>query len=223
MTTGSSGEGSAAASAVSRVDSAPSRLRVQSRERARGGRGFALLELGPVFDNDAISSSSNPGDGAFNVWGNTLPAEGLPPGGSEHDVEGIPVLIPPLEDGAANSVVCRRQLLELEPRRCDWIHVLAASERRTEDFVHLHYADGAVDPEWLRVSDFWPSPARFGEIEAFRFEVMHYPRHVQPQVEGKLWLTRIPVPRRQDLTGLRLPENAAAHIFALTLELAPAG
>lgn len=200
---------------------APVRVAVAARTRTSGGRNYALLELDDVFDNDSISWATDPGDGAFNVWGNTLPAEGFPPA-REHELAGVPLRLPPLDDGVANALVCRRQLLELEPRRCDWIHALAASERRTEDVVQLHYADGSVDPEWLRVSDFWPSSARFGELEALRFDVMHYPRHVQPRVQGRVWLTRIPVPRRCDLRAIRLPENVAMQLFALTLELAVA-
>jgi hypothetical protein len=98
------------------------------------------------------------------------------------------------------------------------MHLLAASERRGEDVVHLHYAGGSVDPEWIRVSDFWPAQAHFGELLAFRCPTMHYPHHVQPEVAGQIWMIRIPVVRRTPLEGLRLPHNAAIHIFALTLE-----
>jgi hypothetical protein len=129
----------------------------------------------------------------------------------------VPFRFPPKEDGALNTVVCRGQLLALPPSRVDWAYLLAAAERRTEDFVHVHYRDGAVDPEWVRVSDFWPSPPRFGELLAFACPVMHYPHHVQPGVEGRIWMTRVPVVRREPLAALRLPENVALHVFALTL------
>lgn len=190
--------------------------------RAVGGRRYGLVDLAPVFDNDAISTAANPGDGRFNVWGNSLPAESLPASRSLVYVHGVPFRFPPKEDGELNNVVCRGQLLRLPPVSADWLHLLAAAERRAEDTVHLHYGDGAVDPEWLRVSDFWPAPARFGELLAFRCPVMHYPHHVQAGVEGQLWLTRVPVPRRSPLAALRLPANVAVHVFALTVEEAPA-
>ena len=188
---------------------------------AAGPRRFGLVDLGPAFDNDAISTAANPGDGGLNVWGNSLPAEALPASRSLVHVHGIPFRFPPKEDGERNNVVCRGQLLRLPAARVDWLHLLAASERRAEDTAHLHYEGGAVDPEWLRVSDFWPAPARFGELLAFRCPVMHYPHHVQPGVEGQIWLTRVPVPRRCPLAALRLPVNVAIHVFALTLEEAP--
>jgi hypothetical protein len=185
---------------------------------ATARRSFRVLDLRAVFDNDAISTRANPGDGAFNVWGNTLPAESLPESGSLIGVRGVPFRFPPTGDGELNTVVCRGQLLRLPPAHVDWLHLLAASERRTEDTVHVHYADGAVDPEWIRVSDFWPAAPHFGEVLAFRCPVMHYPRHVQPGVEGQIWMTRVPVVRRTPLAALRLPRNVAIHVFALTLE-----
>jgi hypothetical protein len=187
-------------------------------QRDRGDRVFQVVGLGPVFDNDAISSSDDLGDGGLNVWGNTLPAESLPKGGSLVEVGGVPFRFPPTDDGCSNNVVCSGQLLHLSRLRFDWLHVLAAAERRTEDFVHLHFADGAVDPEWIRVSDFWPAPARFGELLAFRCAAMHYPRHVQLGLEGCIWATRVPVVRRSPLASVRLPPNAAIHVFALTAE-----
>jgi hypothetical protein len=186
--------------------------------RDRGHRVFQVVELDPVYNNDAISSRDDPGDGALNVWGNTLPAESLPRGTSLVEVGGVPFRFPPTDDGRSNNVVCSGQLLHLSRVRLDWLHVLAAAERRTEDFVHLHYADGAVDPEWIRISDFWPAPARFGEVLAFRCAAMHYPRHVQPGLEGCLWAARVPVVRRSPLASVRLPWNAAIHVFALTAE-----
>jgi hypothetical protein len=179
---------------------------------------YVLVDLSGAFDNDAISFAHNPGDGGFNVWGNTFPAEWLPDSGSLVDVGGIPFRFPPKEDGLANSVVCDGQLVEVEPGRYDWIHVLAAGERRAEDWVYLHFADGSVDPEWFRISDFWPGPGpRFGEVEAFRCPVMHYPHHVQRNLEPVMWRQRIPVTRQHPLRAVRLPENAAIHVFAMTL------
>ncbi len=50
---------------------------------------------------------------------------------------------------------------------------------------------------------------------------MHYPHHAQPDVSAMLWLQRIPVTRCQPLRGIRLPRNAAVHLFALTLLPSP--
>jgi len=182
--------------------------------------GFLLLDLGPYFNNDAISRADNPGDGGFNVWGNSFPAASLPPGGAVVSVGQVPFRFPPSEDGQPNNVVCRGQLVPIPAGRYDWIYFLAAAERRTEDQVCLHYEDGAVDPEWLRVSDFWPGGPHFGEVCAYRCPDMHYPRHVQPGVQACMWRPRVPVTRATGLARLRLPDNEAIHLFAASLMLA---
>ncbi len=186
--------------------------------------GYVLADLEPHYDNDGISYARNPADGWFNTWGNTFPAEGLPPSGAEVVSHDVPFRFPSKEDGDANNVACAGQRIEVPPARYDWIHVLAASERRSEDPVSLHYEGGALDREWLRVSDFWPmSSPWFGDLVAFRCPVLHYPKHVQRDLQPVIWQQRVPVPRRQALVGLTLPDNAAIHVFALTLERASRG
>jgi hypothetical protein len=180
----------------------------------RSGRYFPIA-VDRIFNNSAITSADRLGAGALNVWGNSLPANSLPTG--EVLVHDIPFLF--AGAGVADdNVRCAGQSLALPTGRTDWLHVLAASERRTEDIVWLRYADGACDPEWLRVSDFWPARPRFGELLAFRCGQMHYPHHVQSDMDGQIWLTRVPVVRRVPLASVRLPDNPAIHVFALTLE-----
>ncbi len=184
----------------------------------RSEESALLIDLAPLFNNDSISYASNLGDGGFNVWDNSFPAEELPASLSVVSVGGIPFRFPPKEDGRLNTVVCCGQRLDLPPGSYDWLYVLVAAERRTEDSVFLHYADGAVDSEWLRISDFWPGAGpRFGEIVAFRCAHMHYPRHVQPRVEPVIWRQRIPVTREQPLAWVHLPDNVAIHLFAMTV------
>ena len=82
----------------------------------------------------------------------------------------------------------------------------------------LYYEDGSIDPEWLRVSDFWPeTPGRFGERESLRCVSLHYPRHVQAPMGPVIWRERVPVPREVPLAAIRFPDNPAIHVFALTL------
>lgn len=168
-------------------------------------------------NNTAISAATETAAGAFNVWGNSFAAEYLPPGGSLVHVAGVPFRFPPVCDGPDN-VRCAGQFLRVPAGRYDWLHLLTAAERRCEDTVELHYTDGSVDPEALRVSDFWAAPAWFGEIKAFQSLVMHYPHHVQRGVSAVMWAQRVPVPRRTVLAGVRLPRNVAVHVFAATLQ-----
>lgn len=176
------------------------------------------IDIRPYFDNRGITKSSELADGDFNIWFNSFPAEELPAAGSRIDVGEVPFLFPyPREEGMDN-LRCAGQHIELTPGRYDWIYFLAAAERRSEDVLHLHYADGAVDPEWLRISDFWAeTPAHFGEQAGLHCKVLHYPRHIQRSMGPSIWRTRVPVPRETELTALHLPDNPAMHIFALSL------
>ncbi|MFL6161532.1 MAG: hypothetical protein ACJ74U_04820 [Jatrophihabitantaceae bacterium] len=174
------------------------------------------LDLRSHFDNSGLTSASELGAGAFNIWSNTFPAEDLPAEGSIVAVGGVLFEFPVRSQGGDN-IRCGGQLIELPPGRYDWLYLLAAAERHTEDLLYLHYTDGSVDPEWLRVSDFWPQTAdRFGGLAAFRCTTMHYPRHIQHGVDPVIWRHRVPVPRHAELGAIRLPDNPAAHIFAIT-------
>ncbi|MFE5734746.1 hypothetical protein ACFQ7A_28045 [Streptomyces sp. NPDC056528] len=175
------------------------------------------VDLAPHADNTGITGADGLSGGAFNLWGNTYPADELPTAGTAV-VDGLPFRFPLGPPGEPDNVRCAGQLIELPPGRYDWIQLLAAAERRTEDQVLLHYADGSVDPEWLRVSDFWPETAsRFGGVPAYTCTRLHYPRHVERKFGPTLWRHRVPVPRESPLAAIRLPDNPAVHVFAMTL------
>lgn len=179
---------------------------------------FRPVDLTGHWNNRAISAANDTKAGRFNVWGNSFPAEHLPPPGARVDAAGVPfVLAEP--HPAGDNIRCAGQFVRVPAGRYDWIHLLVASERRTEDTVALHFAYGAVDFEALRVSDFW-AQARpsFGDRQAFQTPVMHYPHHVQQRVPALIWTQRVPVTRREVLVGLRFPRNIAIHVFALTLQ-----
>ena len=176
-----------------------------------------LLDLTRYADNTGITPPERLSAGAFNVWGNTFPSDELPAPGPVV-VDGIPFRFPAGPAGEPDNVRCSGQLIELPAGRYDWIQLLAAAERRTEDQLLLHYRDGAVDPEWLRVSDFWPQTgSRFGESAAYSCSRMHYPRHIERTMGPTIWRQRVPVPRESELTAIRLPDNPAIHLFAMTL------
>ncbi|MFF8725812.1 hypothetical protein ACF073_04895 [Streptomyces sp. NPDC015171] len=177
---------------------------------------LTVVDLDPYLDNVALTSRRNLRNGRMNVWGNSLPTETVPTG--LWTVGGIPFSAKADRDSGPDNIRCDGQFLPLPAAPAEWLHLLAASERRCEETVHLHYASGAVDPEWIRVSDFWPAQARFGETLAARSPALHYPHHRQQDLAGQLWAVRVPVTRREPLRALRLPVNPALHIFALTVE-----
>jgi hypothetical protein len=184
-------------------------------------RLYDPIDISGHRNNTAISAATNTAAGEFNVWGNSFAAEYLPAGGSLVQVAGVPFRFPLVAAGPDN-VRCAGQFLPVPAGRYDWMHVLAAAERRCEDSAEFHFDDGSVDPEPLRVSDFWAAPAWFGEVRAFESLVMHYPHHVQRGVSALMWAQRVPVTRRAGLAGVRLPRNVAVHVFAVTLQKAEA-
>ena len=185
---------------------------------AAGDARYRPLPLDAYRNNTAITAAGDLGAGAFNVWRNSYAAEYLPAGGAV-TVGGVPFDFPPAGPSVADNVRCAGQFLTVPAGRYDWLHLIAAAERRTEDLIWTHFADAGVEPEFLRVSDFWAAPAWFGEARAFRSPVMHYPHHVQAGVSAELWALRVPISRRGVLTGVRLPRNVAVHLFAATLQL----
>lgn len=179
---------------------------------------FLPVDLANHFDNRGITSASDLSSGEFNIWFNSFPAEELPPPGNTVEIGGVPFLFPAPNANGKDNFRCAGQRIPLPPGHYDWIYLLGAAERRSEDFLYLHYADGTTDPEWLRVSDFWAeTPAHFGEQHNLRCTRLHYPRHVQRRMGPAIWCSRVPVPRSTELAALRMPDNPAIHIFALSL------
>ena len=177
---------------------------------------FCLIGVDDLLNNRAVTSVSDLARGQLNVWGNSFPAAELPTPGTLAEVDGIPFAWPNgRSDG--DNVRCEGQLIDLPPEQYDWIYLLAASERRSEDTLWVYYDDGHADPLRLGVSDFLDGTAAFGERPAFRTERMHYPHHVQQGLSTTMWLARAGMPRRGRAGALRLPRLVALHVFAITL------
>ncbi|GAA3463947.1 hypothetical protein ACFFSW_05880 [Saccharothrix longispora] len=177
------------------------------------------LPLSEHFDNTGLTTVDALDAGGFNLWGNTFPAHDLPAPGGTSTTGGVPFAFPARAPDGRDNLRCRGQRIAVPPGRWDWVHVLGAAERRTEDPLSVHHADGSVRPQWLRVSDFWPETApRFGELLAHRCRTMHYPRHVQRNTAPALWAQRVPLTGPDGVVALELPDNPALHVFAMTLQ-----
>ncbi|WP_198659323.1 hypothetical protein [Nocardiopsis sp. FIRDI 009] len=177
-----------------------------------------MVDLSRYCNNRGIQPPGSSGEYGFNIWGNTFPAEELPEPGTRVGVCGVPFEFPVGAAPSGDNVRCRGQLVEVPPGDYDWVYLLGAAERRTEDHLGLVYADGTELAEHLRMSDFWPETgSRFGEPLAFRTTALRYPRHTHTPHEPSIWQQRSPVSVRGRLRALRLPDNPAMHVFAVTL------
>lgn len=165
-----------------------------------------------------IAAGHTSAGAAFNIWGNAFPADDLPPPGTPVRLGGSWFWMPPADRDRPDHLRCRGQRIALDGQPIDWIYLLAAAERRTEDPVRLSYADGGVRPQWLRVSDFWPETApRFGESLAVRCRRLIYPRHSQAGMAPAIWTQRIGVAVPDGVVAMTVPDNPAVHLFAVTL------
>ncbi|WP_051831007.1 hypothetical protein [Streptomyces violens] len=177
---------------------------------------FCLISIDDLLNNRATTSTEDLDSGRLNAWGNSFPAEELPAPGARIEIAGIPFAWA-RSHAEGDNVRCEGQVIEIPPGQYDWIYLLAASERRSENTLWAHYADGTADPLRLGVSDFLDGTPAFGELPAFSTERMHYPHHVQQGLPTTMWLSRVGMPRRGRATALRLPRCVALHVFALTL------
>ncbi len=177
---------------------------------------FCLISIDDLLNNRATTSVSDLGLGRLNAWGNSFPADELPEPGAVIEVAGIPFVWPNAHPDGDN-VRSEGQVIDLPAGRYDWVYLLAASERRSEDTLWVHYDDGHADPLRVGVSDFLDGSPAFGEEPAFRTAQMHYPHHVQENLPTTMWLARVGMPRRGVAQALRLPRLVALHVFAITL------
>jgi hypothetical protein len=180
------------------------------------------VALAALLNNVASTPAGATAEGAFNVWRNSFAAEELPIGPTVL-VDGLGFEVHHLGDAQPDNVRCDGQLLDVPAGRYNWLYLIAAAERRVEDEICLFFTDSTADFEPVRISDFWAAPPVFGETVAFGSQSMHYPHHVQFGIAATMWCQRVPVTRRADLVGLRLPRNPALHIFAMTLLPAAVG
>lgn len=177
---------------------------------------FCLIGIDDLLNNRATTSVADLELGRLNAWGNSFPAEELPTPGTLVEVAGIPFMWANAR-AEGDNVRCEGQVIDIPPGQYDWIYLLAASERRSEDTLWAYYDDGYADPLRVGVSDFLDGTPVFGELPAFRTARMHYPHHVQQNLPTTMWLSRVGMPRRGTARALRLPRLVALHVFAVTL------
>jgi len=194
-------------------------------------------DLGKLFDTDTISWDIAREDGDFDGTGLSYPAEFLPPetsllraarslwpcglwtsvqgsglGSSRH----ISFEYPPKADGANNAVTCKGQSIRLKSGRYTAIHVLAAASQETSGEFGLVYGSKTV-PITVQFSA-WDQAPRHGEHAAFVCLHRHSPDGDQRGRPCYLNHYTISADASSKLNALRLPNNEAIKVLAVTLE-----
>jgi hypothetical protein len=193
-------------------------VRVGSREGP-----YLLLDLGPLFDGDAFSTSSEPLRGNFDnpdgPRGATYPAERLSPPGSLVRSGSVPFRFPPT-DTPRNMLTLRGQRLELPPGRYASLHLLGAAEQGSyREEVRLEYRDGTVRSVPLGLSD-WCQPPQFGERVALVTPFRRSNQGTLEPLECRIFAQTLPLDPTRELSAIVLPSRDNLHLFALTLEQA---
>ena len=133
---------------------------------------FCLIGIDDLLNNRATTGVDDLDTGRLNAWGNSFPSRELPEPGAVIEIAGIPFVWPNAHT-TGDNVRSEGQVIDIPSGRYDWIYLLAASERRSEDTLWVHYEDGHADPLRVGVSDFLDGTPAFGELPAFRTAQMH--------------------------------------------------
>jgi hypothetical protein len=197
---------------------------------AADSSGIHLVDLTSWFNNDGISTRDHLDDGNF-TEGILYPAEGLPDSGEVFQVDGIAFRFPPKEARMLNNLHCRGQLIDLPDRPAAALYFLGASDERlfdrqagqdsTATTVTLHYVDGEREEYTLRLNSWWSPQPSFGNRLALRTEGFHVQNRISQRGGVSLFAAAVYPRRSVSIDSIRLGDDEAVHIFALTLSGQP--
>ncbi|MDP6775732.1 MAG: hypothetical protein QGI83_03090 [Candidatus Latescibacteria bacterium] len=189
---------------------------------------FRVLDLGPYYNNDGISTDENRADGDFTGAGVTYPAEDLPPSYARVEYGGVAFRFPSKLDGLDNNVSLEAQAVPVYPGLYSALHVLGSGEDSLEDIVHFVGEDGNTHEPTLALSAWHRGNSLlYGELQAIVCTGYHHSSgHIATSHLGVcygIWMQSVRIRTSTRLVSIRLPDNPGMHIFAMTLARGPAG
>jgi alpha-mannosidase len=176
---------------------------------------FKPVDISRFFNQDAVSSDKNRKDADLASMGWAYPAEELPPAGLQK-VDDVPMLVPPVTDGAKNTIRCEGQEIPFPTGKFSTLYVLGACHNGSfaENATFL-LADGTQEIVSLKLTDWCREPA-YGEGPGLRFTHRHTAKK-DDSPPPNIWLQRIALPESRPVKAIILPIRAEMHVFALTL------
>ena len=183
------------------------------------GRCVAAANLSPFFNNDAISTQDNPGDGGFDDEGITFAAQLLPAevrqNGGPVTLNGTTYQFPSPADGQKNSVEANGQTIPLPSGNFGQLRILASSHNGdVQSNATVTYTDGTTSQVPLRFTD-WANGPKFGE----RIEInMEYRQNAAGPTAPRVYIFSqgIALDADKSLRSITLPSAPKLHIFAMT-------
>ena len=197
--------------------------------------GLEVVDLSAALDSDVLASEANPADGQFGDGGASFAADLLPPlvvpsptpsrlhpvgmfenqSGDAAAARWISFAWPSRKDGEKNAVAAKGQTIAVTPGSYARAHILAAASGDAEEAEFGLIYGGAGQKAKARVGG-WPAPGE-GDIVAYRTALRMTPAGPEAK-PAFLYDVVIPVDPSQQLSAIRLPENAAIVVLAMTLE-----
>ncbi|NSW55038.1 MAG: alpha-mannosidase [Armatimonadetes bacterium] len=175
-----------------------------------GGRDAKAIDVSRFFNEDVFAGTDDTNDGDFDNGNRSYPAEILPTGDARAD--GVPLIVPPVEKGALNSIRAEGQTIEWPAESAPALGVFGASSNgRHGGPATLLYEDGTRAPAVLEFSDWCFGPGS-RETTAFRLDHRYADgRRAEPPVH--IWLQRIPLDPSRPVKGIVLPKEPNLHLF----------
>lgn len=176
------------------------------------------VDLTPYADCIGVAPGDTSAGGAFNIWGNTFPADELPAPGRPFHLDGVtftllaadgrtPDNVRAVASGSTSTLPAWTESTSWPPRsgapRTPWW-----SSTATAPDVHSGCGCPTSGPRRRPVSrNGW----RCGAAGCST------PRHSQDRMAPAIWAQRVGVAVPQEAVALVLPDNPALHLFAVTL------
>ena len=180
-----------------------------------------LLNLAPIFNGDAFSTSSEPRRGNLDnpggAAGATLPAERAPKAGPL-TVAGAALLFPDPLTRPNVYTPSQALRLNLPPGPATALHLLITADHgAAQTSLTLHFSEGDPLSVPLKVSDWCQSP-QFGEAVAAAFNARRIGNGTLESLNCNLYAVTLAVPAGRTLTAVTFPSRPTLHLFGLTIE-----
>jgi hypothetical protein len=184
---------------------------------------YYLIKLNGLFNNNGITYDYNRGSGDFDCYGQTYPAEELPPSNKIFLFDLIPFIFPQKEGEVKNNISLNRQILSVNEGYFSDIHLLGACDGGNfmENF-ELVYNNNSKQLIKIGLTDFFEIVPVYNEKRAIYCSHYHNQfgdeKGEYKKVEPSIWYTKITIDGNIKLKEIILGDNLCMHIFAMTLK-----
>ena len=180
---------------------------------------YTVLDIGSLFNDDAISFDSNRGDSSQWVRETTFPAEELPESNSIVVVNGVPFMFPSKRDECLNNFTFDEQYLHVPAIRARALHFICGGDNGNYDEdIDIYLAESLPARESLSIPDVRALIPILGSRIGFRCSHSHLANddYFSPRT---MWHQRVALKMTGRTMGIGFGFNPFVHVFCATAEL----